>query len=101
MRPIKAYDMDSLTKNIIKCQEALSLMERARNELMSIEKYCGHDNDYEEKITYEMLDRISEIMNMNELYLKYLNNCKNRLIEMQAVYGSPPALFGLNEDIEG
>lgn len=99
MRHLEEYEMDSLTKNITRCQEALSLVEHAKAELMSVEKGCGSDNRFEDRITSRMLDRISEVVDMNELYLKYLERCKERYIDMQTVYGPPP-FFSLNEDVE-
>lgn len=100
MRHLEEYEMNSLTKNITKCHEALSLMERAKAELMSIEKGCGSDNRFEDSITSGMLDKISEVMDMDKLYLEYLEACENDIdIKIQTVYGPPP-FFGLNEDVE-
>lgn len=71
-------------------------MERAKAELMSIEKGCGHYNDFEDKMISEMLEKISDIIYINKLYMEYLEECKNDInMTIQTAYGPPP--LGLNE----
>ncbi|MCM1133234.1 MAG: hypothetical protein NC340_07150 [Ruminococcus flavefaciens] len=93
-----------MTSNLFKCRNIISLIESAREELMSIEKGCGIDRDFEERIISEIADDVTDVLDKVGLYSEYLDACNEnisaRSAMMQAVYG-PPSVFGLDEKLEG